>query len=130
VSERQPLDFDDVVAGIEARVSRLDPRRAGMFLVRGTANADVLLTLALPSVLVGPGAEPLVIEFGADDAAVGQPSAPQQAMPFDPHLPRLARLPAGGRAVVFLGGRVRGAYGQRAGVYRAPVVLTVAYTGN
>lgn len=130
VSERQPLDFEDVVAGIESKVSRLDPRRSGAVQIRGARDTEVQVAFALPRALAGPGGELLPIAFGPDAAGFGALPRPDQARGFDPEAPHLDRLGGNGRAFVFLGGTVSPALGQRAGLYWTTVTVTVAYVGN
>jgi len=127
---RQPLDFEDVVAGAAVSVDRLDVRRAGQFKLFGRADQEVLLTFSLPSGLAGPGGALLPIGFAEDDGGFTTGHRPDQAVGFDPEVPYLTRLSRSGHAYVFLGGTVRAPLGQRAGAYQGTVTLTVAYTAN
>jgi hypothetical protein len=127
---RQPLDFEDVVAGTEVSVSRLDGRRAGQFKLFGRADEEVLLTFTLPDGLAGPGGALLPIGFGRDDGGFTTGQHPDQAVGFDPQVPYLTRLSRNGHAYVYLGGTVRPPLAQRAGAYQGTVTLTVAYTAN
>lgn len=126
----QPLDFEDVVAGIPVSVSRLDGRRAGQWKLFGRAGQEVLLTLSLPGALVGPGGALLPIGFSRDDGGFTTGQRPDQAVGFDPQVPYLTRLSRSGHAYVYLGGTVRPPLAQRAGAYQGTVTLTVAYTAN
>ncbi len=123
------LRFGDVLSGTSAAVRRDDAAHAGFYVIRGGREAEVVLVFSLPSNLVGPGGALLRIAFGPDDAGYRTPRDPQ-ALGFDPQAPYINKLGRNGRAEVQLGGTVSAAFGQRAGLYRAPVTLTVAYTGN
>jgi hypothetical protein len=127
---RQPLDFGDVVAGIELSVSRLDGRRAGSWKLFGREDQEVLLTFNLPAALAGPRGAALPIRFGREDGGFTTEHRPDQARGFDPQVPYLGRLGRGGHAYVFLGGTVSPPLGQRAGTYQGTVTLTVAFTAN
>ncbi len=127
---RQPLDFEDVVAGAAVSVSRLDVRRAGQFKLFGRANQEVVLTFSLPSGLAGPGGALLPIGFTEDDGGFTTEHRPDQAVGFDPQVPYLTRLSRSGHAYVFLGGTVHAPLAQRAGAYQGTVTLTIAYTAN
>ena len=130
VTGRDDLNFADVVAGVPASITRKDSHRAGTFWIRGSSNAEVLLTLTLPSFLGGPAGAQLPITFGSDDAGFNWQQQPGQATGFNPAVPRIARLGNNGHGWVFLGGTVRPNMGQRAGSYLGTVVLTVAYTAQ
>jgi len=130
VTGRDDLNFADVVAGVPTAITRKDAHRAGAFWIRGTANAEVLLTLALPPFLGGPAGAKLPITFGSDDAGFNWQQQPGQATGFNPAVPRIARLGTNGHGWVFLGGTVRPDMGQRAGSYLGTVVLTVAYVAQ
>lgn len=130
VQPQRNLDFGDVIAGIPTSVSRLDNQRSGMYEVRGQRNAEVALTFTLPPDLVGVGGATMPVEFGADDAGFSRVPAQGNSVGFDPRVSFSSRLSASGRGYVWLGGTVRPARNQASGAYRAPVTLTVGYTGN
>jgi hypothetical protein len=130
VTGRGDLDFEDVVAGVPAAITRKDRHRAGAWWIRGTANVDVLLSLALPPSLSGPAGAQLPIAFGSDDAGFSWQQRPDLATGFNPHVPRVERLGSNGHGWVFLGGTVQPGLGQRAGAYLGTVVLTVAYVAQ
>jgi hypothetical protein len=122
------LRFGDVVAGTSTSVVWNEYGRAGAYSIRGTRDAEVLLTFSLPTVLRGPAGALLPIQFANNDA--GFEARRGQAVAFDPNAPFVTDLGQAGRARVFLGGTVVPAYTQRAGFYRENVTLTVAYTAN
>jgi hypothetical protein len=130
VTGRGDLNFEDVVAGVPAAITRKDRHRAGAWWIRGTSNAEVLLTLTLPPSLSGPAGAQLPITFGSDDAGFHWQQRPDLAVGFNPYAPRIQRLGTNGHGWVFLGGKVQPALGQRAGAYLGNVVLTVAYTAQ
>jgi hypothetical protein len=130
VQPRRDLSFGDVIAGFPTTVSRLDNANSGWYEIRGERQAEVVLTFALPSDLVGILGATLPIEFGANDGGVASVPAPGSQVGFDPRVPLTRELSASGRAFVWLGGTVRPATNQASGLYQAPVTLTVAYTGN
>jgi hypothetical protein len=125
----QPVDFQNVWAGVNASVSRTDPLRAGILTIKGTGNNEIIMTFQLPSMLQGPSGALMPIVFGANDAGYAVQNNPGQAVGFNPHSPHINKL-HGAKGFVFLGGTVSPQLGQTAGAYQAPVTLTVAYTGN
>lgn len=124
------LQFGDVVAGVARSVGPLDAGRAGAWVIRGESRAEVVLTLDLPQELQGPGGAVLPIDFNTTDAAYVLGHGTNRIFIFDPHRAYVNRLRANGRARVYLGGTVRPSFTQAAGLYQAPVTLTVSYTGN
>jgi len=125
----QPVDFQNVWAGVNMSVSRSDPLRAGILSIKGTGNSEVILTFQVPSMLQGPGGALMPIVFGPDDAGFATVNDPTQANGFNPLGPYIDNL-HGAKAFVFLGGTVLPLLGQTAGAYQAPVTMTVVYTGN
>ena len=124
------LQFGDVVAGVARSVAPLDAGRAGAWVIRGESRAEVVLTIDLPQELQGPGGAALPIDFNNTDAAYVLGRGTNRIFIFDPHGAYVSNLRGNGRARVYLGGTVRPSFTQSAGLYQAPVTLTVSYTGN
>jgi hypothetical protein len=129
VRPSQPLDFGPIVAGVPSTVDWSDAARAGVWLVRGGRNAEVVVFLTLPSELVGPGGARLPLHFGAQDAAWFRHQVHRETL-FDPSSPFVDQLGVNGRGQVQLGGTVMPDFAQPSGEYTATVTLTVAYVGN
>lgn len=125
----QPVDFQNVWAGVNMSVSRSDPLRAGILSIKGTGNREIIVSFLLPSFLMGPGGALMPIVFGPDDAGFATVNDPTQANGFNPLGPHIDNL-HGAKGFVFLGGTVLPLLGQAAGAYQAPVTMTVVYTGN
>jgi hypothetical protein len=126
VAGRRDLDFGTLVAGVSASVA---PDVGGLFLARGTKEAEVQIQLTLPAALVGPGGS-APIAFGPTDGAHGASPSFGAATVFDPRLPVTAVLSKGGKYYIWLGGTISPPSQLTGGEYTATIVLTATYTGN
>jgi hypothetical protein len=128
---RNNLSFGTVLAGIPTVVEVHDARRAGLFEIRGPADASVRVEFVLPAVLTSFAGDQLPLQFGARD---GYADHSMTRMPggtyFDPDTPLIASLGPGGRLFVHLGGRALPAQVQVGGEYRAVIYLTVYDLGS
>ena len=131
VSGQRDLRFGTLFPGIPEVVLPTDGARAGQYRIRGPGNMEIVMTLTLPAVMVGPGAATMPLSYAANDA-IYQPRGGGAPPPvaFDPTVQFINQLPNNGQARVHLGATVTPSFSQTAGDYLAAVVLTVALTGN
>ncbi len=126
------LDFGNVFPGVPATVAVTDPT-AGHFSVTGADNAGVDITFALPANL-SDGAPGNLLPIGSwtgvhnttNSAAGGTAFTPSAAV----EVSRLSTGATPGELYVFVGATVTPAGTQPAGVYTAPVTMTVVYNGT
>lgn len=128
----QELDFGIVVAGTPTTI---DPRSglAGTFVIHGTRNAEIQITLTLPAALaLGPSSMP--IAFGATAGCHRNRNQLNNCTYFDPAVPLVVRIrnqnPPDNHYWVWVGGTVTPALAQPGGTYSGNITLTAAYTGN
>jgi hypothetical protein len=124
------LDFGNVFPGVPATVAVTDPT-AGHFTVNGADNAGVDITFALPTDLVfGANLLPIASWTGVHNttnaAAGGTAFTPSAAV----EVSRLSTGASPGELYVFIGATVTPAATQPAGLYTAPVTMTVVYNGT
>ena len=127
---RNNLSFGTVLAGIPSIVEVHDAR-AGLFEIRGPADASVRVEFLLPAPLTSFAGDRLPIAFGPRDgyAAYILTRLPGGTY-FDPDTPLIASLSSGGRLFVYLGGQALPARVQVGGEYRAVIYLTVYNLGS
>jgi len=124
------LDFGNVFPGVPATVAVTDPT-AGHFSVTGADNAGVDITFALPTDLVFaanllPIAGWTGVHNTTNSAAGGTAFIPSAAV----QVSRLSTGATPGELYVFVGATVSPVATQPAGVYTAPVTMTVVYNGT
>jgi hypothetical protein len=129
-SPSQALDFGTIIAGVASRVSRTDAVRAGQVEVRGDANLEVRIDVALPTALRGPNGAALPLQFGADDGGYSRSPSIRSTLAFDPRAPLTTRLGPSGKLYLFFGGAALPAARQPAGTYAETVTVSITYTGN
>ncbi len=125
------LDFGSVFPGVPATVAVTDAT-AGHFSVTGADNAGVDLTFALPTDLSDGAANLLPIAAWTghhntvDAPAGGTNFTPSAAVETS----RLSTGASPGELYVYVGATVSPAVSQPAGLYTAPVTMTVVYNGT
>jgi hypothetical protein len=124
------LDFGNVFPGVPATVAVSDPT-AGHFTVNGADNGGVDVTFALPTDLSsGANLLPIASWTGVhnttNSAAGGTAFTPSAAV----EVSRLSTGATPGELYVFVGATVTPVATQPAGVYTAPVTMTVVYNGT
>lgn len=127
VSGTNPLTFGAVLPGF-AKTIATSASSAGKFSLSGAVNANVSITLALPSELTS-GANSLAINTwdgcrNTTDAFAGCTAFTPAAESFT------TPLGSSGVLVVFLGAKVVPTAGQPAGLYQGTISMTAAYTGT
>ena len=124
------LDFGNVFPGVPATVAVTD-LTAGHFTVNGADNAGVDVTFALPTDLSdGGNLLPIATWTGVhnttNSAAGGTAFTPSAAV----EVSQLSTGATPGELYLFVGATVTPAATQPAGVYTAPVTMTVVYNGT
>ncbi len=126
------LQFGALTPGTPRTVAPTSPD-AGYFQVEGERNQRVSLTFTLPTELARFGGGGVIpVSFGAASAVVNRISQSPSgggATTFNPAAGTTSRFGPTPRPQlhVYLGGTASPAVGVPAGLYTAPVVLTVAY---
>jgi hypothetical protein len=127
--------FGFLIPGTPTTINPRTSASAGYFLIQGARNAQITITLTLPTQLrVGAAGPTMPITFGANAGC--HRNQPNQAICtlYDPATVLTVRIrnqaPPNNHYHVWLGGTVSPAVGQPAGVYTGTVTATVAYTGN
>lgn len=133
IGQMQDLRFGNVVAGVPVTINSRTNTNAGAWVIHGSRNAEVAVTLTLPTQL-STGFWNMPISFsntaGCWRRAPGQNGCTQ----YNPATTLVRRIR--NRNVpdntlhVWIGGTVSPAAGQHTGVYLGNITLTVAYTGN
>ena len=127
VSSTQDLDFgNDIVAGVAKTVTK-DQSNAGKFLLAGQPNRQISIAFTLPSNLTN-GANTMPISFSSTDAGYKVNNGSISA--FDPSQSKNASFGTDGAMEVVLGGTVTPSSSQTAGMYSAPVTISLQYTTN
>lgn len=129
------LNFGQVLQGVRSSVSPRDPVHAGLFEVRGPANATVRVEFILPTSLSSTEVEhpnpQLPVSFGPGDGLAGPGrGAGDPQLPFDPHLPVIRNLSPDGHLYLRMGGTVNPGRPQAGGGYRAVIYMTVYSLGS
>jgi hypothetical protein len=128
------LQFGVVTPGVLTTVNKNAAGIAGQWDVNGTAVAEVLVSFTLPdSLRTSDSSAAMQIIFNGTDAeyvntAIGTQGSPTGIL--NPALVHVLNLSNLGALTVWMGGTVAPTVAQTGGDYSAPVVLTVAYTGN
>lgn len=128
----QELDFGVVVAGAPTTI---DPRSglAGAFVIHGTRNAEIQVTITLPAALTLGGSS-MPIAFGPNAGCHRNRNQLNNCTYFDPAAPLIVRIrnqnPPDNHYWVWIGGTVTPAPAQPGGTYAGNITLTAAYTGN
>jgi hypothetical protein len=126
------LVFGSIIAGSTESVEP-DMADAGSFQIAGEANAEVDLSLTLPSTLVNTldGSLSLDIQFRSDDGIVNTDNDPYGGNTFVPSSGTITNLSAlSGELFLFIGGELQPSQSQEPGEYEGTITLTVDYTGN
>ena len=119
------LAFGIVIQGVPSSVSPNDPVKSGKLEFTSVIGKTVQISFTLPARLNGPAGATMPISFGATDAVATGTAPSSIPVTFDPRTSPTFRLVTSARILVFLGGRVTPAAGQRTGAYSNVVTMTV-----
>ena len=122
------LAFGTLLPGVPTMVLPGDGAKSGQLDVIGPDNARIMLSMTLPTVLVGDRGGTLPITFGPASAGWSQSQAVGNQTAFDPRAPFTAALSAAGRGSLFLGATLQPTPTQRAGAYSATITIVVTRT--
>ena len=123
------LSFGTVLPGIPSSVTVQDPR-AGVFEIRGPADAAVRVEFGLPPALIAHDGSLLPVAFGHRDGLAGFSRQHSQGAYFDPRSPLIGALGPDGRLFLRMGGTVTPGRPQTGGAYRATIFMTVYDLGS
>ena len=125
------LSFGTVLPGIPSSVSVRDARHAGLFEIRGAADAAVRVEFVLPAALTAHDGALLPVTFGRTDGLADfSRGHPPRALVFDPNAPFIGSLGPNGSLFLRMGGTVIPGRPQTGGAYRATISMTVYDLGS
>lgn len=125
------LSFGTVLPGVPSSVPVFDPRNAGLFEIRGPADASVRVEFVLPAALAAHDGALLPITFGSDEGFVDfSRGRSRHGRLFDPNSPLISTLGPNGRLFLKMGGTVMPGRPQAGGAYRATIFMTVYDLGS
>jgi hypothetical protein len=129
----QDLRFGAQVPGTPMTVDARTSANAGALVIHGNRNAEISITWTLPAALVvGPYAMP--VSFGPTSGCWRNRTGQAGCTRYDPRTTLIRRIrnarSPNNTFFVWLGGTVSPTPTQHPGMYRAPVTLSVVYTGN
>jgi hypothetical protein len=132
VGQLADLRFGDVVPGVSTVVDGRDTR-AGEFQITGNRNAEVQITMTLPTEL-STGYWTMPISFGATSGCWRTLAMQNNCTYWDPNTVLVERIRnqnyPNNRLFVWIGGVVSPGASQNPGMYLGDISLSVAYTGN
>jgi hypothetical protein len=126
------LNFGTVIKGVSTTVLPTDAA-AGAWQVTGGANAFVIISFTLPTVLTNIQALPgstMPITFSATSARWNRANNnPAAGTPFDPAVGAVGRIgpPANPNMYIWLGGTVSPAAAAKPGIYQGTIVVSLTY---
>jgi len=118
------LNFGTIFSGTTAGLTNV-ASQAGRFDIGGEPSAPVSVSFALPVTLAGPGGT-IPITFGTTDGLEWAPF-PTTNTTFDPNVPYLTALTAGGTLTIGIKGTVAPPAATTTGSYTGTITLTVSY---
>jgi len=132
IGQLRSLLFGNVTPGTPVTVDGRNAS-AGQFEVQGTRNAEVAITMTLPTQL-STGFWTMPISFGPTSGCWRRQTGQNACTYWDPNtvlVQRVRNNPVPNNHLwVWIGGTVSPAAAQHSGVYTASIGLTVVYTGN
>lgn len=133
IGTTRDLAFGAVVPGTPTTIDSRTSASTGLFVIHGNRNAELAVTMTLPTALVvGPYTMP--ISFGALDGCYRTMAAQGGCTRYDPNtvlIQRIRNQNAPNNALyIWIGGTASPAAGQHPGRYAATITLSAVYTGN
>jgi hypothetical protein len=119
------LNFGVVIQGVPTSVSPNDPVRSGELEFTAAIGKTIQIAFTLPNRLNGPAGATMPITFGATDGVAVGTAPTSVPVTFDPRTAHNFNLVTSARVLVFLGGRVSPAVGQRTGSYSNTITMTI-----
>ncbi len=125
--------FGDVVPAVPVTIDARTNVNAGQFVIQGTRNAEVAVTMTLPT-LITTGVWTMPISFGPTAGCYRRQPGQNACSYWDPSTVLVEKIrnsnPPNNHLWVWIGGTVSPGAAQNPGVYYGAVTLSVVYTGN
>jgi hypothetical protein len=132
VGTTRDLEFGNVTPGVPVTINGRSAS-AGQFVIQGNRNAEVAVTMTLPTEL-STGFWTMPISFGNNSGCWRRQPGQAGCNFWNPNNVLVARIrnqnPPNNHLWVWIGGIASPAAGQNPGVYNGTVALSVVYTGN
>ncbi len=133
VGQLKDLQFGNVTAGVPVTINPRTNPNAGEFEIQGTRNAEVAVTLTLPTQL-STGFWTMPVGFGVTSGCWRRAPGQAGCNFWNPNTVLVARIrnqnPPNNHLWVWIGGTASPAAAQNAGVYYGTIQMSVVYTGN
>ncbi len=133
VGQLKNLQFGNVTAGVPVTINPRTNPNAGEFEIQGTRNAEVAVTLTLPTQL-STGFWTMPVGFGVTSGCWRRQGGQAGCNFWDPNTILIARIrnqnPPNNHLWVWIGGTASPAAAQNSGVYLGTIQMSVVYTGN
>jgi len=133
IAQTSDLSFGVVVPGVPVTVNPRTNANAGDYLIHGNRNAEIAITMALPTRL-STGFWTMPITFGTQSGCWRRQAGQNGCTYWNPATTLTRRIrnqnAPNNTFYVWIGGTVTPAAGQHTGVYLGTITMSVAYTGN
>jgi len=132
IGQQRDLIFGTVLPGVPVTVNGRSAN-AGQFQINGTRNAEIAVTMTLPTQL-STGVWTMPVAFGANSGCWRRQPAQGGCTFWDPSTVLVRRIrnqnPPNDHFFVWIGGTVTPSATQHTGVYWGTITMSVVYTGN
>lgn len=133
IAQANDLSFGTVVPGVPVTINARTNANAGWFQIHGARNAEIAITMALPTEL-STGFWTMPIAFGGNAGCWRRQGGQGGCTLWDPNTVLVGRIrnnnPPNNTFFVWIGGTVTPSPTQHTGVYQGTVTMSVVYTGN
>lgn len=133
IGNQADVRFGNVVPGVPTTINPRTSANAGQFQVNGTRNAEIAITMTLPTQL-STGFWTMPITFGATSGCWRRQPGQAGCTFWNPSTVLVRRIrnqaPPNDHFFVWVGGTVAPSPTQHTGVYLGTVGISVVYTGN
>lgn len=133
VGQLRNLQFGAVTPGTPVVINPRTNANAGEFEIQGTRNAEVAVTMTLPTQL-STGGWNMPLAFGPNSGCWRRMQGQGGCTFYDPNTTLIARIRnqnyPNNNLWVWIGGTVTPSPTQHTGVYQGTIAMTVVYTGN
>jgi hypothetical protein len=133
IAQQSDLDFGAAVPGVPVTVNARTGATAGMYEIHGARNAEIAITMALPTQL-STGFWTMPVTFGNTSGCWRRQGGQNGCNFWNPSTVLVERIrnnnPPNNQFLVWIGGTVTPSAAQHTGVYLANITMSVVYTGN
>jgi hypothetical protein len=133
IAQTSNLNFGVVVPGVPVTINPRTNANAGDFLIHGARNAEIAITMTLPTQL-STGFWTMPITFGNNSGCWRRQGGQGGCTFWNPNTVLVRRIrnqnPPNNTFYVWIGGTVTPAAAQHTGMYLGSITLSVVYTGN